>query len=954
MTLLPSFRSGLLLTSACAVLAACSGGGSVQNAGQTGPITVGGGGSGGGTTTGADSKLNFRSAANACAAGTTETTRTLNGVAITACELTGSTLTGSLTIGGDGNVYMIAPGTTFFVGENLISNPTGGTGTLTILPGTILVGADSESTLVVSPGSQLIANGQLTAPIIMTSSNDLLDADKGDAAADLTALEAVSDGVSNGNEFVRGEWGGLVINGLAPINACPGQTGGTSACTKSGEGFSGLFGGNDPADNSGILSYVRVQYPGNNFSSTNELNGIGFQGVGSGTQVTNVQVHHSSDDGVEFFGGTVNVSNLVLTGNGDDSMDWTDGWQGSAQYVVVVHTDGDADNGFEGDNFGDNADATPQSTPFVSNFTIIGMPADPEGESDDGMELRAGVGGTFINGIVANMGEKGLDYVDESPALPEPFLNSVIFAGNSGKQVDTDADTQALFNGGANNRQNPANSLDGLFTGNIEEATVPTAITDSRLEAAGGSFVGAFPYSVRSISDSFLDRWTLSAPFPTSQGDGCPTGTSESPSDAALIATRSENRVCTLTGIIDNDVRLTRGNLYKLVDAVFVGRDIDKPSGQAASLTIDAGVTLFGDTSDSYIVVTRGSKIFSNGTAGSPITMTARAELEGTAVATDRGLWGGLVMNGRAPINACPGQTGGTAACVKDGEGFSGEFGGDDPTDNSGVLRYTSLHYPGNNFSSTNELNGIGFQGVGNGTTIDYLEVMNSSDDGVEFFGGTVNAKHLVLVGNGDDSLDWTDGWQGNVQYVIIGHTDGDADNGFEGDNFGDNADATPQSSPTIVNYTIVGMPADPEGESDDGMELRAGTAGEFYNGIVTLMGEKGLDYVDESPALAAEPILDGITFAANSSINVDTDADTQRIFATGTNATSATPVLGPDSEGSAFDLIPSATFSFPVSSAVDEDRDPATPNTFIEDAPYAGAVEDDADNWYVGWTFSL
>ncbi len=958
MNLSSQIRTGLLLSSACAVLAACSGSGSVQNAGSTRSVTVNPGTGSGGNTNVADNVLNF-TGTTPCATGTSAVTRPLGGKQVTACELGGATLTGAATIGGDGNAYMIAPGTTFFVGDNLISDPSGSAGTLTILPGTVIFGADSESTLVVSPGSQIIADGTASAPIIMTSANDLLDADL--ATGDLTATQAASDGVSNGNPSARGEWGGLVINGFAPINACLGQTGATAACTKEGEGFSGLFGGDasNAADSAGILNFVRVQFPGNNFSSTNELNGIAFQGVGSGTQVTNVQVHNSSDDGVEFFGGTVNVSNLVLTGNGDDSMDWTDGWTGAAQFVVVVHTDGDADNGFEGDNFGDDANATPQSTPVVSNFTIVGLPADPEGESDDGMELRAGTGGEFLNGIVANMGEKGLDYTLEG-ALAGPTMNSVFFGGNSSTQVDSDAETQALFNGGANNRQNPANSLDGLFTGNTEEATPTTALTDSRLDVTGGSFVGAFPYSVRSVADSFMDGWTLSAPLPVSTGDGCPTGTSESPADAGLVGTGTAfpnlARVCSLTGVIESDVQLTRGNLYRLNGAVFVGRDIDSAGGVSASLTIDAGVTVFGQDSESYIVATRGSQLFANGTAANPIVMTARADVEGTATATDRGLWGGLVINGRAPINACLGETGGTAACVKEGEGVSGLFGGasapENIADSSGTLRYLQVRFPGNNFSSTNELNGIAFQGVGNGTTVEFVEVYNSSDDGVEFFGGTVNAKNLVLIGNGDDSLDWTDGWVGKVQYVIIGHTDGDADNGFEGDNFGDDVIATPQSTPTISNFTIIGLPNDAEGESDDGMELRAGPGGAFYNGIVANMGEKGIDYTVEG-ALPG-PVMDSVVFGGNGTVvnapfrNIDTDTATQALFTAGTNNEDlgATVPLTGDTEGSAFDLIPSFGTA-PTPTAI-------TGDDFLEDAGFVGAVEDDNDNWYVGWTFGL
>jgi hypothetical protein len=132
---------------------------------------------------------------------------------------------------------------------------------------------------------------------------------------------------------------------------------------------------------------VRVEFGGTLLSPENELNGIAFQGVGSGTVVDYIQVHKNDDDGVEFFGGTVQASHIVISGAGDDSLDWTDGWQGSAQYVILQQ-DGAGDNGIEGDNNGDNNDANPRSNPTLSNVTIIGAP-DSE-QSDFGLLLREG------------------------------------------------------------------------------------------------------------------------------------------------------------------------------------------------------------------------------------------------------------------------------------------------------------------------------------------------------------------------------------------------------------------------------------------------------------------------------------------------------------------------------------------------------------------------------------
>jgi hypothetical protein len=180
-----------------------------------------------------------------------------------------------------------------------------------------------------------------------------------------------------------------------------------------GEGDTGAYGGNDPNDDSGILRYVRVEYAGVEFSPDNELNGIAFQGVGRGTVVDHVQVKHNKDDGVEFFGGTVDAKHLLLTSIGDDSLDWTFGWTGRVQYVVAQQSGDDADNGFEGDNNGDNNDLLPLSIPQIYNVTLVGDPDTNEGnESDDGFELRAGTGGIIRNFIVMGFKENGIDISD--------------------------------------------------------------------------------------------------------------------------------------------------------------------------------------------------------------------------------------------------------------------------------------------------------------------------------------------------------------------------------------------------------------------------------------------------------------------------------------------------------------------------------------------------------------
>ncbi len=259
--------------------------------------------------------------------------------------------------------------------------------TLTVQPGTTVVGElATTGTLVVERGGRLVAVGTPASPIVFTSDQPI-------------------------GERARGDWGGLILNGRAPVNI-PGGVG-------LGEGDTGAYGGSEPDDNSGILQYVRVEFAGIEFSPDNELNGIAFQGVGRGTTVDHVQVKHNKDDCIEFFGGTVDVRYVLLTSCGDDSMDWTFGWTGRAQFVIVHQSGDDADNGFEADNNANNNDLLPRSAPTIFNATLIGDPDAEEGnESDDGMEIREGTAGIIRNFIVTGFKEYGIDF-SNTPTLTQ-------------------------------------------------------------------------------------------------------------------------------------------------------------------------------------------------------------------------------------------------------------------------------------------------------------------------------------------------------------------------------------------------------------------------------------------------------------------------------------------------------------------------------------------------------
>ena len=292
-----------------------------------------------------------------------------------------------------------------------------------------------------------------------------------------------------------------------------------------------------------------------------------------------------------------------------------------------------------------------------------------------------------------------------------------------------------------------------------------------------------------------------------------------------LFSGAAVNAQIVLQGNISTDTTLEQSEEYLLRGAVFVDSMV--------TLTIEPGVTIFGEKATTgTLIISRGAMIMALGTADNPIVFTSDQE------SPNRGDWGGLIINGNAPIN-----TGDQA----EGEGNTGFYGGSDPNDNSGTLRYVRVQYAGIEFSADNELNGIAFQGVGNGTTVEYCQVHMNQDDGIEFFGGTVDAKYLLCTNIRDDNFDWTDGWVGRGQFWVCQQRGDDADNGIEADNNGENNDLLPRSNPTIYNVTFIGDPlGEVFNESDTGMLLREGTAGTIRNGIVMGFNTSGLD-VDQT-----------------------------------------------------------------------------------------------------------
>ena len=412
----------------------------------------------------------------------------------------------------------------------------------------------------------------------------------------------------------------------------------------------------------------------------------------------------------------------------------------------------------------------------------------------------------------------------------------------------------------------------------------------------------------------------LSFLLPTALYAACPRGTT-------LKGELAGQDLCALKGkYLDSDLLLTAENRYLIEDGVFIGGD----NTNSSNLRIQAGTVIHGSPA-SFIAVLRGSKIFAEGTAERPIVFTTLSLTN-----RKRGEWGGLVLNGNAPINPCKP---GTPVCEAVSEGIKVEpvmFGGNNSADSSGVLRYVRIEFGGYPISPDNELNGITFNGVGAGTEVDFVQVNMNADDGVEFFGGTVNVKHLALTNNEDDSMDWDFGFQGKVQFLLAQQSDDNSDNGIEADNLKSPMNAEPRSNPTISNATFLGGK-----NSAYGLLLRRGTSLVMMNSIITGFTKACIDLDDAETfnhgGLTIQNSL--VDCAKNFEIEAGDPWSTEEWFR-GQLGNLLTPAL--------------LHGHFPAANSPARGAGVTPDDLFFDPVDYLGAFADDSDDWMAGWTSTV
>ena len=326
-------------------------------------------------------------------------------------------------------------------------------------------------------------------------------------------------------------------------------------------------------------------------------------------------------------------------------------------------------------------------------------------------------------------------------------------------------------------------------------ADMPDAIIPAAGEAGNG----------KAPSDGWYDNVTYQGAFEPGGDNWASWTLTFGMEDADGTYTYTANDTMTVSGNITENTTWSNTTLYKLDGFVFV-------TG-GATLTIEEGTMIQGlpgqEENASALIVARDGKIMAEGTAAKPIVFTKEGAkyMGGETDLTENGQWGGLIVLGAATNNNPTSDR--RVEGIPDEAGYPAEYGGDDAASNSGVLKYISIRHGGTDIGAGNEINGFTLGSVGTGTTIDHIEVIANKDDGVEWFGGTANTKHLLTAYCGDDSYDYDEGFRGKGQFWAAIQSQGTGGRLGEHDSGGPGEGETPRSKPIVYNATYVGNGGD-------------------------------------------------------------------------------------------------------------------------------------------------
>ncbi len=456
------------------------------------------------------------------------------------------------------------------------------------------------------------------------------------------------------------------------------------------------------------------------------------------------------------------------------------------------------------------------------------------------------------------------------------------------------------------------------------------------------------------------------SPTPTSSlvtpASGCPTisDTAGLTDEGTVTGPTGEYRVCRLPArfTASSTLRYIPGLLYRMNGRVDVGTDggpspdgSDGASDTNVVLTIEPGAIVYASGS-SFLMVNRGNRINAVGTAARPIIFTSRDNVQGLNNENSSGQWGGVVLAGRAPVTDCiaPGAAPGSVNCERQVEGAAQPalFGGATPGDNSGTMRFVQIRYSGFVLSGDNELQSLTTGGTGTGTVLSHIMSYNSSDDGVEFFGGFVNIKNLIVVGAEDDSLDTDTGVKANMQYVIAVQRQSAGDAIIEADSTNALIESTPRQNTQISNATFIHRAA----SGSAVVRLRGGTDYAIVNSVIVSAAGTACLRIDDAETIRGPnaaldekgpPVFNSVALDCATPFRAGSggvsEAQARAVFEAGTN------------NRSPFTNTLTMTYINGANEAGVPPFSATSLSAFFEAVDYVGAVKNSADTWYTGWT---
>jgi hypothetical protein len=610
---------------------------------------------------------------------------------------------------------------------------------LTIPEGTTIAGCTPSSFMVVEPGAQLDAVGTQGAPIVFTSQKDVM-------------------GLSSQN--AAGEWGGLVLAGNAYTHY---------GVAKYEADESVEFGCDDDTipcmndQSSGDLEYVVIKHSGYEVEKDKELNGLSLAGVGSGTTIRNIAIIGGLDDGLEIWGGRVNIDGLYVYNAQDDSVDTDLGYRGTIENVLVEQVNVDKTNNhdsaameFGNDNNTITTDDSNATQPTIINYTAYVK------------------GGGFYNKYDAGFKWDNVKFISAKTADTEQiFFRGTDSYDTGAKHVDGDVcfkDTAvALTDETTYSQENSKDPVD-------EKTAYDYFVTDTAYEGAGSLHVD---------DDTSCTGATEASIWKGKAG-------SNDPLETAPVEYE------TLPNDITTNMTLDKTKKYAINGKV----NVKAP----AVLTIPEGTTLAGVTPNSFMVVEPGAQLIAVGTQAEPIVFTSKKDVDGNSQDNAAGEWGGLVLAGNAYTHY------GVAKYEAD---ESVEFGCDDDTvpcvndQSSGHLEYVVIKHSGYEVEKDKELNGLSLAGVGSGTILNHIAIIGGLDDGLEIWGGRADIDGLYVYNAQDDSVDTDLGYRGTISNVLVVQKNVDKTNNhdsaameFGNDNNTIMTDDSNATQPTIINYT--------------------------------------------------------------------------------------------------------------------------------------------------------